>query len=287
MDAQALYDDALVRLQQMHSMGTGAVEIKSGYGLSLDSELKILRVIRRLKETHMVPIKATFLGCHAVPDEFAGDRTGYVNHVINDMLPAIADEGLADYCDVFCESGYFNADETYRVLEAAGKYGIKGRVHAEQMSHSGGIAAGVQAGARSVDHLEYISEQDIALLKDSHTMPVLLPGAAYFLKLPYPPARTMIDKGLPVALSTDYNPGSSPSGNMNMMLTFACVNMGMTVPEAINAATINSAYAMDMLDTMGSLAIGKQARLIITVPGIEAAHIPYLFASTDWIKQVI
>lgn len=281
---EELLKGALGRLEEIMRTGTGAVEIKSGYGLSLDAELKILRVIKKLKELSPLAIKATFLGAHAVPS--GTTREKYVEQILQEMLPKVAEEKLADYCDVFCERNYFTKEETIRILNAAKKLGIKGKVHAEQLSHSGGVEAGVECGAISVDHLEFVNENDIRILKGSGVMPTILPGAQYFLCLQYPPARQMIEAGLPVAIASDYNPGSSPSGNMNYMVAHACVHYKMTPEEAINAATINSAYAMDLSGTHGSIAIGKTANLFITkeIPGYT--FIPYAFANNQ-IESII
>ena len=260
-------------------MGTGAVEIKSGYGLSKNSELKMLRVIKKLKTLSPLTIKATFLGAHAVPTEYKNRKSDYIKLLINEIMPAIAEEQLADYCDVFCEQNYFTKEETIEILTAAKKYGMTAKVHAEQLSNSGGVLAGIEVGAISVDHLEFVGDIEIEALKNSKTMPTILPGAAFFLGLPLPPARKMMDAGLAIAVASDYNPGSSPSGNMNFMLSLCCVQYKMTPEEAINAATINSAYAMDLSKTHGSIAIGKQANIFITqeIPGYE--YIPYAFAS--------
>lgn len=274
-----LYEQAKSRLQEMMRMGTGAVEIKSGYGLDLESEMKMLRVIRQLAATLPLTIKSTFLGAHAVPAEFAGRKSEYVNALINEWIPAIAKEKLADYCDVFCENGYFTAEDTTAILQAAVKHGMIPKVHAEQLSHSGGIQAGVACGAISVDHLEFISEEDMKILASSSTMPVILPGAQLFLGLPSPPVRTMINHGLPVALSTDFNPGSSPTGNMNQMVSLACILYKMTPAEAIMASTTNSAYAMGISKTHGSIAKGKQANFFLTRPIPSPAFLPYYFGS--------
>lgn len=281
-----LYEQAAGRIREVMLLGTGAIEIKSGYGLDMDSELKMLRVIRRLKENFPLNIKATFLGAHAVPMEFKDNKRGYIQHLINDMMPAIAKEQLADYCDVFCERNYFTQEETIEILEAAKKYGMKPRIHANQLSNSGGVQAGVQVGALSVDHLEYVGDEEISALKKSNVMPTLLPGAAFFLGLPYPPARQMIDAGLPVAVASDFNPGSSPSGNMMQMLSLVCVTHKMTPEEAINAATINTAYAMELQDSHGSITRGKAASLIITKPVPSVAYLPYYFGQ-NMIDQVI
>jgi imidazolonepropionase len=260
-------------------MGTGAVEIKSGYGLSVESELKMLRVIQKLKELSPLTIKATFLGAHAVPTEFKNNKRGYIDLIINEMMPAIGNEKLADYCDIFCEQNYFSPEETIEILETGKKYGMSPKVHAEQLSNHGGTIAGVKANAISVDHLEFVGDKEIEALKNSETLPTILPGAAFFLSLPDPPARKMMDAGLPLAVASDYNPGSSPSGNMNFLLSLCCVQYKMTPEEAINAATINSAYAMGLSKTHGSIAVGKAANVFITkeIPGYS--FIPYSFGS--------
>lgn len=273
-----LFESAFKRLDEIIRMGTGAVEIKSGYGLSLESELKMLRVIKRLKEKSPIPIKATFLGAHALPLEYKTNKAAYINLIIDEMLPAISKENLADYCDVFCERNYFTKEDTIQILNAASSLDMKGKVHAEQLSNSGGVEAGVACNAISVDHLEYVEEKDIAILKNSTTMPTILPGAAFFLNLPNPPVRRMIDAGLPVAIASDYNPGSSPCGNMHFMVSIGCIQYKMTPEEAINAATINSAYAMDLSNEVGSIAIGKKANLIITKEIPNYYFIPYSFA---------
>lgn len=274
-----LVESALKRLNEVMMLGTGAIEIKSGYGLSVESELKMLRVIKKLKTLSPLTIKATFLGAHAIPTEFKKKKQDYISLIINEMLPQIAEEKLADYCDVFCENGYYTAEETIQVLTAAKSHGLIPKVHAEQLSNSGGVKAGVKVGAISVDHLEYVNDEDIEALKNSDTMPTILPGAQFFLQEPFPPARKMIDAGLPLAIASDYNPGSSPSGNMNFMISLACVQYKMTPEEAINAATINSAYAMNLSQTHGSIAIKKQANIFITkeIPGYE--FLPYSFAN--------
>lgn len=276
---EELVESALKRLNEIMHQGTGAVEIKSGYGLSTEAELKMLRVIRKLKERSPLTIKATFLGAHAVPAELKNDKRKYIDLLINEMMPKIAEEKLAEYCDVFCEQNYFTKEETIEILTAGKKHGMTPKVHAEQLSNFGGVLAGVEAGAISVDHLEYVAEKEIEALKGSATMPTILPGAAFFLSLPFPPARKMIDAGLPVAVASDYNPGSSPSGNMNFMISLCCVQYKMTPEEAINAATINSAYAMELSATHGSIAIGKQANVFITKEIPSYAFIPYSFGS--------
>lgn len=275
---EELIKSALIRLQEIQNLGTGAVEIKSGYGLSLEAELKMLRVIRELKKHSPLTIKSTFLGAHAYPVNYKENKRGYIDLLINEMIPKVAEEKLADFCDVFCERNYFSQEETIEILEAGKKYGLIPKVHANQLSLSGGVQAGVKVGAISVDHLEYVEENEINALLNSETMPVILPGAQWFLSLPHPPARKMMDAGLPLCIATDFNPGSSPSGNMNMMLSFACVQYKMTPEEVINAATINAAYAMGISETHGSIAIGKKASVIITKELPDFTCIPYYFA---------
>ena len=278
-DASELYDSAWQRLDEMRSFGTGAVEIKSGYGLSYEGELKMLRVIKKLKETSSLTIRATFLGAHAYPPAFREDHEGYINLLIHKLLPQIADEGLADYIDVFCDRGFFSADETSRILEAGARYGLRPKIHANELDYSRGIETGVNHHALSVDHLEFTGEEQIQALLGSDTMPTLLPSTAFFLGLHYAPARRMIDAGLPIALATDYNPGSSPSGNMQFILSLACIKMKMLPEEAINAATINAAYAMGVEDTLGSIKVGSKANVIITKPIPSLTFIPYSFAN--------
>lgn len=282
----ALYESAAARLAETKGFGTGAIEIKSGYGLSVEGELKMLRVVRRLKESSAQIIKSTFLGAHAVPAEYKANREGYVRLLIDNLLPKIAAEGLADFIDVFCDKGFFTPDETSRILEAGAKYGLPPKIHANELDYSGGIETGVRHKARSVDHLEFTGDEQIATLLASDTMPTLLPSTAFFLRLHYAPARKMIDAGLPVALATDYNPGSSPSGNMPFILSLSCINMKMLPEEVINAATINGAYAMNVADEAGSIAIGKRANLIITKAIPSVAFIPYSFGSNP-VEQVI
>lgn len=274
-----LFEDAMQRLEEIISYGTGAVEIKSGYGLTTEAELKMLRVIRRLKEASPLTIKANFLGAHGVPLEYRERQGDFVNLVIDEMIPQVAKENLAEFIDVFCDTGFFTVEETARMLEAGTKHGLVPKIHANELDYSGGIEVGVKYGALSVDHLECVGEKEIATLKTSKTMPTILPGAAFFLNMPYSPARKMIEAGLPVAMASDFNPGSSPSGNMQMVLTFACVNYRLTPQEAINATTINSAYAMGISRTHGSIAKGKQANFYITkdIPTIE--YIPYYYGT--------
>jgi imidazolonepropionase len=272
---EELYENAWNRLDEMMLQGTGAVEIKSGYGLNTESELKMLRVIKNLKANHPLAIKATLLAAHAVPSELSKEK--YINLIVNEIIPHAAAEKLADFCDVFCERNYFSKEDTIQILEAAETHGLRGKVHAEQLSHNGGIEAGVACRAISVDHLEYANEKDIELLRDSETMATVLPGAQFFLQLQYPPVRKMIDRGCAIAISTDYNPGSAPGGNMNLNIALACVQYKMTPEEAINAATINSAYAMGLSATHGSITIGKQANVFITEKMDSVAMIPYSF----------
>jgi imidazolonepropionase len=283
---QELFDNAMQRINEVISQGTGAIEIKSGYGLTLESELKMLRVIKRIKENCDVEVKATFLGAHAVPTKFQGKKSEYINLIINEMLPAIAEEKLADYCDVFCEENYFSKEETIKILEAGKAYGLIPKVHANQLSFNGGVQAGVQVGAISVDHLEYVDNEEIESLLKSNTMPTILPGAAYFLSLPLPPARKMIDAGLPIAVASDFNPGSSPTGNMNLMVSMLCINYKLNPEEAINAATINSAFAMNLNDQYGTISIGKTASVFITSNIPNYQFIPYSFGS-NLIETVI
>ena len=275
---EELYESAAKRLKEIKSLGTAAVEIKSGYGLTTDAELKMLRVIKRLKENSDIEIKATFLGAHAYPTHYKNDHEAYINEMINDMLPVIAKENLADYIDVFCDRGFFSKEETNRILKAGAKYGLPAKIHANELDYTGGIQVGVE-NALSVDHLECTGDDEIAVLLNSETMPTLLPSTAFFLKLHYPPARKMIDAGLPVSLATDYNPGSSPSGNMSFVIALACTQMGMTPEEAFNAASINAAYAMGLSDTHGSITKGKKANFILTKEMPSIAFLPYSFGS--------
>ena len=276
---EELIQQALPRLQEIILQGTGAVEIKSGYGLSLESELKMLRVIKKLKELTKLTVRSTFLGAHAFPLAYKQNKRGYIDLVINEMIPAVAEEKLAEFIDIFCEQNYFSFDETIEILEAGSKYGLIPKVHAEQMSHIGGTEAGVKCKAISVDHLEFVNEADIKLLLNSHTMPTILPGAAYFVSLPNPPARRMIDAGLAIAIASDFNPGTSPTGNMNLMQSIACIQYKLTPNEAINASTMNSAYAMRVEKELGSITIGKKANLFITKPIPSSDYISYSFGS--------
>jgi len=282
---EALLEQALARLQEVQRFGTGAIEIKSGYGLSVEGELKMLRVIRELKKHTKMAVKATFLGAHALPPAYRENREGYLRLIEEEMLPKIADEGLADYLDVFCEKNFFSPQETERLILAGQRFGLKAKIHTNQFNCLGGIETSVRHGAISVDHLEVLTDVEIECLLSGNTMPTLLPGAPFFLNDHYPPARRMIEAGLPVALATDYNPGSSPSGKMAFVLTLACVKMRMTPEEAINAATINGAAAMELQHTHGSIEVGKAANFFITKPIPSVAYLPYAFGS-DLIEQV-
>ena len=281
-----LYEQALRRLNEIISYGTGAVEIKSGYGLTVDAELKMLRVIKRLKRVSPIQIKSTFLGAHAVPLEYKNNRQGYIDLIINEMLPIISSENLADYCDVFCDKGFFTTEESVQILNAGIKYGLVPKLHANELANSGGVQVGTDLGAISVDHLEFVEEAEINALMKSETMPTLLPSSAFFLNLPFAPARKMIEAGLPVALASDYNPGSTPSGRMPFVISLACIKMKMLPEEAINAATINTAYAMNLTASHGSICKGKKANVFITKEIPSIAFIPYSFG-TDLIDTII
>jgi imidazolonepropionase len=281
-----LYNQSKIRLEEVIQLGTGAVEIKSGYGLSVENEIKMLRVIKRLKENYPIAIKATFLGAHAFPIAYKDNHHGYIDLIINEMIPKITQEKLAEYIDVFCETGYFSVEETESIMKAGLEYGLIPKIHVNQFNAIGGVQAGVKYNAISVDHLEVMKPEDMECLKNSDTMPVALPSCSYFLSIPYTPARKMIAAGLPLALATDFNPGSTPSGNMNFVVATACIKMKMTPEEAINAATINGAYAMGLSQTHGSITIGKKANLIITKPIPSFYQLPYAFGS-NLIDQVI
>jgi imidazolonepropionase len=274
-----LFNQAMVRINEIIRLGTGAVEIKSGYGLNVEDELKMLRVVRRIKGSSPIEVKATFLGAHAIPLIYMDDRERYIDIVINEMIPAVVADDLADYIDVFCDRGFFTVDETERILMAGMKYGLRAKLHANELDFSGGIQAGVKYNAISVDHLEYTGDAEIEALSGSETMPVLLPGAAFFLGMVDPPVRKMINAGLPVALSSDYNPGSSPSGNMNFIMSLGCIKLKMLPEEVINAVTINSAYAMGISETHGSIARGKVANVFITKEISSYSFLPYAFGS--------
>lgn len=276
---EEIYNQSKLRLKEVMHLGTGAVEIKSGYGLTVEGELKMLRVIKKLAENYPIAIRATFLGAHAFPTHYKENKQGYIDEIISQMLPGIAQNKLADYIDVFCETGYFSVEETEKIMAAGIQFGLKPKIHVNQFNSIGGIQAGIKFKALSVDHLEIMNPEDIIALKDTDTMPVALPSCSYFLSIPYTPAREMINAGLPLALATDFNPGSTPSGNMNFVVATACIKMKMTPEEAINAATINGAYAMGLSKTHGSITKGKKANLILTKPISSYYQIPYAFGS--------
>ena len=283
---EELFEQSLQRVLEIMQMGTGAVEIKSGYGLNVKDELKMLHVIQRLKESVPLTIKSTFLGAHSVPAAYKNDREAYVDKVINEMIPAIAAENLADYIDVFCDRGFFTVEDTERILIAGEKFGMRPKIHANELDYSGGIQVGVRHNALSVDHLEFTGDNEIACLKESKTMPTLLPGASLFLGMDDPPARKMIESGLPIALASDYNPGSSPSGNMKLIMSLGCIRLRMLPEEVIHAVTLNGAYAMGVEEELGTITRGKKANLFITkeIPGYE--FMPYAFGS-DLVDTVI
>ena len=284
---EELFESAMTRIHEIIGYGTGAVEIKSGYGLTTEGELKILRVIKKLKDTGPITIKSTFLGAHAIPLEYKDNRQAYIDKITNEMLPKIVEEGLADYCDVFCDGGFFTPDESDGILQAAEKLGLKHKIHANELGNTGGVQMGIKNNALSIDHLESIGEEEIkAFQTNEHTMPTIMPTVAFFLNIDYAPARKMIDAGLPVALASDYNPGSTPSGNMPFVLSLACLKLKMTPEEAINAATINSAYAMETISNMGTISEGKKASVFITKEMSSFAFMPYAFGS-DLIETVI
>ena len=274
-----LYHQSAARLEEVMRMGTGAIEIKSGYGLTVEAELKMLRVAKKLAAEYPVDIKTTFLGAHAIPTEYKNNKEAYLDLLCNEMLPKVAAENLADYIDVFCEKGYFSVADMERILSEGKKYNLIPKVHVNQFNSIGGIASAVKHNALSVDHLEVMTEEDILALKNSKTMPVALPSCSYFLSIPYAPGRKMLDAGLPLALATDYNPGSTPSGNMNFVVATACIKMRLTPEEAINAATINGAYAMGLSHSHGSITKGKKANLIITKEIPSYGYLPYAFGS--------
>ena len=282
-----LYDMAQQRLDEVMRMGTGAIEIKSGYGLTTESELKLLRVIRRLKEKSPLTIKSNVLGAHGIPMEFRGHQEDYVDLVINEMIPLVAAEDLADFIDVFCDQGFFTVEDTERILMAGIKYGMRPKIHANEMAISGGVQVGVKYGAISVDHLEQMGDAEIECLKDTETMPTILPGCAFFLNLPLSPARKMIEAGLPVAMASDFNPGTSPSGNMQLILSMACIRYRLTPEEALNATTLNTAYAMGVSDEVGSITKGKLANLIITQPMTQLEFMPYYYGANKVAKMIL
>ena len=277
MSEDDLFENAKVRVERLMSYGTGALEIKSGYGLTVDAELKMLRVIKRLKKEMPIAIKATFLGAHAFPPEYKENHRGYIDLIINEMIPAIAKEKLADYIDVFCERNYFNVEEMAEILEAGIKIGLKPKVHVNQFSAMGGVKKAVELGALSVDHMEELSEEDVLALKGSTTIPTILPSCSHFLSIPFGDARKMIENDLPVCLASDFNPGSTPSGNLGFVWSLACVKMKMTPEEALNALTINAAYAMDLSDSHGTISLGKRTPILITKEIPNLAYIPYAF----------
>ena len=278
MEEDQLYRESAVRLEEIIRQGTGAVEIKSGYGLTVEGELKMLRVIQRLRENYPMTIKATFLGAHALPHAYKENREGYLQ-LLETIIPQIAEDRLADYLDVFCETDYFTVAETERLMALGNQYGLRPKIHVNQFTAIGGISAAVRHNALSVDHLELVTEEDLTALQGSATMPVALPSCSYFISIPYTPARQMLQAGLPLALASDFNPGTSPSGNMNFVVATACIKMKMTPEEAINAATINAAYAMDISATHGSITRGKKANFILTQPNIHYHELPYAFGS--------
>ena len=284
---EALFEQSMERVNALIQLGTGALEIKSGYGLSPEAELKMLRVIKAIKGTSSLKIKATFLGAHAIPKLYKTDKQAYIDLIINTMLPEIHRENLADFVDVFCEKGYFSVDDTEQILKAAMPYGLVPKIHVNQFNAFGGVGLGVKYKALSVDHLEILNQEDIDVLKNSNTIPVALPGCSFFLGIPYTPARKLIDSGMALALASDYNPGSSPSGNMNFVVSLACIKMNMTPEEAINAATLNGAYAMDISEEYGSITTGKKANLIITKNMTSYRQIPYHFGNNPIHKVMI
>ncbi|MES2559148.1 MAG: imidazolonepropionase [Bacteroidota bacterium] len=286
MSEDELYESALKRLNEVIAFGTGAIEIKSGYGLTVQDELKMLRVVKRLKAISPIPIKATFLGAHAIPSEYKQNRRGYLDLVINEMLPKVAAEQLADYCDAFCDQGFFTVEETDEILTAATKHNLKAKIHGNELGYTGGVQIAVHHHALSVDHLEYTGDAEIASLLTGNTMPVGLPNCSFFLGIPYAPGRKMIDAGLPFCLASDYNPGSSPNGRMSFVVALACIQMKLTPEEAINATTINGAAAIELSATHGSITVGKQANLIITKPLPSLAYIPYAFG-VDPVAKVL
>lgn len=283
---EELFEQSVTRINEIIRMGTGAVEIKSGYGLNTQDELRMLRVIRKIKHSTPIEVKSTFLGAHAIPGEFRKNPSRYTDIVINEMIPLVASEELADYIDVFCDDGFFSVEDTERILMAGMKYGLRPKIHANELGFSGGVQAGVKYNALSVDHLECTGDSEIQALLDTDTIPVLLPGSAFFLGLPDPPVRKMIEAGLPVALASDYNPGSSPSGNMKLIMSLACIRWKMLPEEALNAVTINSACAMGLSETHGSIAKGKVANIFITREIPSYQFMPYAFGS-DLVDTVI
>lgn len=286
MDADTLLAGAVDRAWEIFLSGTTTVEVKSGYGLTVEDELKMLRVARSISKFCPMNVVTTFLGAHAIPLEYKDNREGYINLLLNDMLPQVAEEGLADFVDVFCDEGFFTVPETARILEAAAKYGLRPKIHANELANSGGVQIGIAHGALSVDHLERTGPMEIAALADSNTIPTVLPGVSFFLGIDYAPARDMIDAGLPVAIASDYNPGSSPAGDMQFMMSLACTKMGLLPAEALVAMTLNGAAALDMSDRVGSIEVGKRADLLITERMESLDRLPYYHAR-DQILTVI
>ena len=288
MEEEALFDASQKRLFEVIKTGTGAIEIKSGYGLTLEAELKMLRVIKRLKEISPIPVKSSFLGAHAMPMEFREYREAYLSVIINEMLPRIADQGLADYIDVFCEKGFYSVEELDRILEAGAKYSLIPKIHTNQFNSMGGIETAIKYKALSVDHLEVLNEDEIRILSQGNTIATLLPSAPFFLNDEhFPPARKMVDAGIPIALASDYNPGTSPSGNMSFVLTLACIKLRLLPEEAINAATVNAAFALGLEKELGTIQVGKKANLILTKPIPSLAYLPYSFGSSCIEKVMI
>lgn len=285
LSEEELYKQAMQRVDEVIKKGTGAMEIKSGYGLTLEDELKMLRVIRRIKQTAPIKVVANFLGAHAVGRAYTGRQSEYVDHIINDMLPAVAKENLADFIDVFCDEGFFTPDETRRLLQAGAKYGLRGKIHGEELAVSGGVEVAVECNALSVDHLEAMDNRDIELLKNSETIPTALPGTSFFLNMPFAPGRKMIEAGLPLAIASDYNPGSTPSGDMKFAVSLACIKMRLMPAEAINATTLNSACAMGISEDYGSITKGKIANFYITDPIPSIDFIPYAY-TTPIIRRI-
>lgn len=282
-----LYEEAYQRIQKVIATGTGAIEIKSGYGLTVEAEIKMLQVIKRLKENLPIEVKATFLGAHAFPKEYKENHRGYIDLIINEMLPKIAEENLADYIDIFCERNYFSVEEMEEILSAGKKYGLTPKVHVNQFSVMGGIAKAIELGALSVDHLEELSDEDIDAIKHSECMPTLLPSCSHFINIPFGNARKLMEAGIPVALASDYNPGTTPTGNLQVVLSLACIKMKMTPEEAINALTLNAAYAMGIQDTHGSITIGKRGAVIITNEIPSLAYIPYAFGENHFERVIV
>ncbi len=279
MSEDELYEQSMMRVREVIAKGTGCLEIKSGYGLTTEDELKMLRVIRRIKQSSPIKVVSTFLGAHAVGRAYAGRQSDYVDLVVNEMIPAVAAEQLADYVDVFCDEGFFTPQETARILDAGAKYGMRGKIHGQELAPSGGVEVAVKHGALSVDHLESMTDEDIEMMRDSDTSPTALPGTSFFLNMPFAPARKMIEAGLGVSIASDYNPGSTPSGDMKFVVSLACIKMRLQPAEAFNAATINGAYAMGLSKDYGSIAVGKVANFYITRPIPSLDFIPYAYTT--------